>query len=79
MSNLILDIDDHYSRRVSQRESAALANIKAKFNAVGLKERQKPVPSCNSSLLLNLSSLDRLFISFYLESLGPTTRLRCSF
>ena len=44
MLNLIVDIDDQYPRRVSQRASAALAKIKAKFNAVGLKERAKTCP-----------------------------------
>ena len=39
MSHLILPTEDHYPRMVSQRAIATLANIKAKFNAIGLSEK----------------------------------------
>ena len=39
MSSLILAIEDHYLGRVSQRATTVMANIKAKFNALGLSQR----------------------------------------
>ena len=84
MSHLILDNDDHYPGRdhylgrVSQRASAALANIKVKFNTVGLRERAETYPF-RQFLLATKLKFSRQIIHQYLGRLGPTIKLRCSF
>ena len=44
MSYFILDIEDHYPRRVSQRATAVMTKIKAKFNAFGLSQKAATCP-----------------------------------
>ena len=79
MLHLILDTNDRYLGRVYQTESAALAKIKAKFNAVGLRERTETCPFRQFFLASELKFSGQIIHKLLLRKVRSNNKIEMQF